>query len=246
MVLVAIDASSGQAPIRQAMESLLRAQRRAEKAIADESQAIERRMTRVAEQVHQATKLPRGRTTADEIDALADQTGPVFAAAARDTSAAFAHEVHALLDLLAVNHHDRGPLPPLDTAVIGGPDGLAAAFPEGYARKYITTVMDELEAGGTTSKIEADAHPTRADAAITASRIHVVDQTSRHNQRQVEELMNHPNSHAVELHGPHITAEELELRAGLDPTTEPRHRRRGQVARPRLGRQSQIRTPGQP
>ncbi len=204
-----MDESSGRGPIRETIEALIRAQRESDHIIDEVQQGSLAQMRRIAEQARQAGRLPDTTPVGNDIAEVAASTDPVFERTAHATSVAFAHEVHALVDLLAMNHHDIGTLPPLDPAGVG-PGSITGAFPDGFARDYVATVTDDINRGATTSKLDAADYLTADDTDIDTSRQAIVDTST---------ILQHfgtllANGHAVEIHGPHITDRALELRAG--------------------------------
>lgn len=205
-----MDESSGRGPIRETIEALIRAQRESDQIVAEVQQDSLTQMRRIAEQARQAGRLPDTTPLGNDIAEVAASTNPAFERTAHTTAEAFAQEMHTLVDLLAVHHHDIGSLPPLDPAGIGS-GSMTGAFPDGFARDYVTTVTDDIDRGATTSKLDAADYLTADDTDIDTSRHEIVD-TSAAIQQHFGTLLAH--GHAVEIHGPHITDRSLELRAG--------------------------------
>ncbi|RIQ11905.1 hypothetical protein DY240_27875 [Jiangella rhizosphaerae] len=201
--------------LRQAVEQLLRARADAERGLDELAARVAKAAVRPAETAR-AGRHPLARRAADEAAALGRPVPDELAALSTATRAAIATEVHALLDLLAVNHHQLPPLPPLNAGPLAAPGDRAflAAFSEGFARSYVATVLGDLSEGRSTSKAEAAAHPAAQQAAIDAARERIVDAVAPEHREQVREWLSHPDCHAVEIHGPQVTDRDLELRAG--------------------------------
>lgn len=204
-----MDESSGRGPIRETIEALIRTQHESDQIIDEVQQDSLVQMRRIAEQARQAGRLPDTTSLGNDIAAVAASTNAAFEKTAHSTSVAFAQEIHALVDLLAVHHHDIGTLPPMDPAGVG-PGSMTGAFPAGFARDYVATVTDDINRGATTSKLDAADYLTADDTDIDTSRQAIVDTST---------ILQHfgtllANGHAVEIHGPHITDRALELRAG--------------------------------
>ncbi|TDD70527.1 hypothetical protein E1262_09835 [Jiangella aurantiaca] len=206
---------SGQSVLRQAVESLLRARADAERGLDELTARVAKAAVRPAETAR-AGRHPLARRAGDDAAALAGAIPDELAALSTATRTAIATEVHALLDLLAVNHHQLPPLPPLDARPLSvpGATGFLTAFPEGFARSYVATVLGDLSSGRTTSKAEASAHPGAQQAAIDAARDQIVAAVAPEHRERVREWLSHPDCHAVEVHGPQVSDRDLEFRAG--------------------------------
>lgn len=206
--------SGGQSVLRQAVESLLRARAEAERSLGQASAQAGERVTQVAS-VARGAGHPVARSVADEVAAVAPAVEREVAELTAAAGAVLAREVHALLDLLAVNHHGLPSLPPLEVGPLSVPGGrLVDAFPEGFARSYVATVLGDLSSGRATMKAEAAAHPGAGQAAIDAARSRILDAVAPEHRARVAEWLEHEDCHAVEVHGPQVSDRELELRAG--------------------------------
>jgi hypothetical protein len=206
--------SGGQSVLRHAVESLLRAHADVERALDGASGAATDRVARVAEIARQAGH-PVARSAADDVAAMVPVVDRALAELTAATGTVLTQQVHTLLDLLAVNHHGLPSLPALDVAPISVPGGpLIDAFPEGFARSYVATVLGDLSSGRATSKGEAAGHPGAQQADIDVARDRIVDAVAPEHRVQVREWLSHPDCHAVEIHGPQVGDRELELRAG--------------------------------
>ncbi|TDC51881.1 hypothetical protein E1212_10760 [Jiangella ureilytica] len=205
---------SGSGGVRRAIETLLRAHADVSRSLGGASSAAAVRVTRVAEVAREA-RHPVTRAVADDVEAAAPAVERAMAELTAETGRVLATEVHALLDLLAVSHHGQESLPPLDLGRLGGPGSLSAeAFPSGFARSYVATVLGDLSRGAATSKAEAAAHPAADQASIDAARERIIAVVAPEHRARVRAWLEHPDCHAVEIHGPQVGDRELELRAG--------------------------------
>ncbi|SDU20415.1 hypothetical protein [Jiangella alkaliphila] len=206
---------SGQSVLRQAVEGLLRARADAERGLDEVAARVATAAVRPAETAR-AGRHPLARRVADEAAAVGARLPDELAAVATATRMAIATEVHALLDLLAVGHHQLPPLPPLDAGPLAGPGDRAflAAFSEGFARSYVATVLGDLARGRAVSKADAAAHPGALQVDVDAARSLIVAAVAPEHRELVREWLSHPNCHAVEIHGPQVSDRDLELRAG--------------------------------
>lgn len=206
---------SGQSVLRQAVESLLHVRADAEQALGHAAGVARSRVAGVAEVARQAPH-PVARSVADEIGAAAPAVERAMAELTAATGAVLAQQVHAVLDLLAVSHHGLAPLPPLDPGPLSGPGDRAflAAFPSGFARSYVSTVLGDLSSGRSTSKTEAAAHPGAGQAVIDVTRERILAVVAPEHRARVRAWLEHADCHAVEIHGPQVSDRELELRAG--------------------------------
>ncbi|TDE00318.1 hypothetical protein [Jiangella asiatica] len=205
--------AGGAGGIRRAVEELLRVEAEVSRLVDGAARDAGRQGARVADVLRQA-RHPPVRNTADEVAGLSATLPGAIEPIAQTSSAALATEVHALLGLLAVDHHHLDPLPPLNTGAPRTSGGMAGAFPEGFARDYVQTVLDDLRRGRATTKDQAGAHPDADQALVDAARGAIVAAVSPQHRRQVDDWLSHPDCHAVELHGPQVSDRELELRAG--------------------------------
>ncbi|WP_157987641.1 hypothetical protein [Jiangella endophytica] len=207
--------SSGQSVLRQAVEGLLRARADAERGLDDVTAWVTRAALRPSETAR-AGRHPLARRAADDAAMPAGAMPGALAALSAATRTAIATEVHALLSLLAVDHHQLPPLPPLDARPLAGPGDRAflSAFSEGFARSYVATVLGDLSSGRPTSKADAAAHPGAQQATIDAARDRIVAAVEPEHRALVRAWLSHPDCHAVEIHGPQVGDRDLELRAG--------------------------------
>ncbi|MBB5787655.1 hypothetical protein [Jiangella mangrovi] len=207
---------NGPGGVRRAVESLLHAHHDALRSLGGAADAARDRVTRVAEVARQADH-PAVRSVGDDVAAVAPGVERAMADLTAATGTVLAREVHALLDLLAVSHHGLDPLPALDLEPLAEPAdsrAFVAAFPAGFARSYVATVLADLPGGATTSKAEAAAHPGADQAAIDAARERILAVVAPEHRARVRAWLEHPDCHAVEIHGPQVGDRELELRAG--------------------------------
>ncbi|SDT71612.1 hypothetical protein [Jiangella sp. DSM 45060] len=206
---------SGQSVLRQAVESLLRARADAERELHDVAARAAKAALRPSEAAR-AARHPLARRAADDAAGPAAAFPADLAALATDTRTAIATEIHALLDLLAVDHHQLPPLPPLDPGplAVPGAAGFVQAFPDGFARSYVAAVLGDLSGGRATSKADAAAQPAARQLAIDDARDRIVAAVSPPHQAVVRAWLSHEACHAVEIHGPQVSDRELELRVG--------------------------------
>lgn len=209
---------TGQGNLRRTVEDLLRLHAEVPRLTDAAGPEVAAPITALAETLRGTGGKHRAVTAlADDIAALAAGTADDLAPVVPASQAALRTAAHSVLGLLAVGHHQLDPLPPL------GPvgDDLADAFPEGFARDYVRTVLDDLPRGRATTKDEAKSQPGTDQAAIITSREAVIAAVAPKYREQVRAWLEHPDCHAVELHGPHVTDRELELRVGW--TRPPNH-----------------------
>lgn len=206
---------SGQSVLRQAVEGLLRARADAERGLDEVTARVAKAALRPAETAR-AGRHPLARRAADDAAVKAGAVPGELAALSTAARTAIATEVHALLSLLAVDHHHLPPLPPLDARPLAAPGDRAflAAFSEGFARSYVATVLSDLADGRPTSKSDAAAHPGARQSTIDAARDRIVAAVAPEHRDLVRAWLSHPACHAVELHGPQVGDRDLELRAG--------------------------------
>lgn len=206
---------SGQSVLRQAVEGLLRARTDAERGLDDVAARLRSAAFRPGETAR-AGPHPLARRAADDAAAAGARLPDELATVATATRTAIATELHALLSLLAVDHHQLPPLPPLDVRPLAGAGDRAflSAFSEGFARSYVATVLADLSRGVTTSKAEAAAHPGAAQVDIDDALDRIMAAVAPEHRERVREWLSHPDCHAVEIHGPQVSDRDLELRAG--------------------------------
>ncbi|SEF12428.1 hypothetical protein [Jiangella alba] len=206
---------TGQSVLRQAVESLLRARADAERELHDVATRAAKAALRPSEAAR-AARHPLVRHAADDTAALAGALPAELTAVAVATRTAIATEIHALLSLLAVDHHQLPPLPPLDPVALAVPGaaGFVRAFPDGFARSYVATVLGDLSGGRATSKADAAAQPAARQLAIDDARDRIVAAVSAPHQAVVRAWLSDEACHAVEIHGPQVSDRELELRVG--------------------------------
>lgn len=77
-------------------------------------------------------------------------------------------------------------------------------------------MLRDLSTGAATSRAEAAAQPGAGQAVIDTAREEIIAAVAaEHRARvRVREWLEHPDSHAVEVHGPQVSDRDLELRAG--------------------------------
>ncbi|WP_157552574.1 hypothetical protein [Jiangella gansuensis] len=209
---------TGQGDLRRTVEDLLRLHAEVPRLTDAAGPEVTAPITALAETLRATGGKHRAVTElANDIAALAAGTADDLAPVVPASQAALRAAAHSVLGLLAVSHHQLDPLPPL--GAVG--DDLADAFPEGFARDYVRTVLDDLPRGRATTKDEAKSQPGADQAAIIASREAAIAAVAPKYREQVRAWLEHPDCHAVELHGPHVTDRELELRVGW--TRPPNH-----------------------
>lgn len=227
--------SNSPGAIRNWVESLLRVHDAAAQQTAEVEKSTATAAVRAAALVSRAD-VPQSPAVADLIAAAGRSMTATVHATAQETSVRLATQAHQLLDLLAVKHHQADPLPPLDTIALSA-GNVVTAFAPGFGRDYVSSIMRDLDRSKIVTKTDAKAQPGIQPTDVSRARWTLVSKISPKNRRQARKLLEHEECHAVEMHGPQVSDQELALRVawrrppdhGLDTADEWRVRDDGKV-----------------